>query len=41
VRYSTDMVSRHVKWRNTAEWMQSKDDTEHCRQHPVTWSKAQ
>ncbi len=41
VRYGTDMVSRHVKWRKNAEWTQSKDDAEYYRQHPVTWPKSQ
>jgi len=38
VRYGTDMVSRHVKWRNNSEWTQSKDDADYYRQHPVTFS---
>lgn len=41
VRYGTDMLSRHVKWRNNPQWTQSKDDAEYYRQHPVSWSHPQ
>jgi quercetin dioxygenase-like cupin family protein len=41
VRYGTDMLSRHVKWRNNPEWTQSKDDADYYRQNPVKWSKPQ
>ena len=35
VRYGTDMLSRHWKWRGNADWKQSAEDAEYYRRHPV------
>ena len=33
VRYGSDMLSRHVSWRNAPKWSQSAEDAEYYRQH--------
>ena len=35
VRYGTHMVSRTIAWRGNAGWVQSAEDAEYFRRHPI------
>ena len=35
VRYGADMRARHFEWRGRAGWVQSADDAEYYRTHPL------
>jgi quercetin dioxygenase-like cupin family protein len=35
VRYGSDMAARHLDWRGRPGWMQSAQDAEYYRDHPV------
>jgi len=35
VRYGSDMVSRHLQWRERPDWTQSAADADYYKAHPV------